>query len=319
VLGSAPPTPWAPAADGQDWAVDWGVTDLMVGHHARVGVPVIFPGGTNGEGKLMTLEQFDQVVQGWRTVGQGKTAVDSGLIIVANATENSPSRVIRRIEIASDAGADCVMIAPPPDHNAVWAPAIADDMLSDVLDNSCLPVMLYDLDCPYRWPIDVFCAGLAHKNVIGAKVSSEDPARWRDILAVRDGAKRDLVIYGGIEFRGDEQLNAGMDGLLTGAAFATHWLSIQQINSDDPGERAVIQGEITAILTRLFGGNPYGNPGTPLRWWQTGQRRLLEYGLGGVVKLNGLTGEHLLWGQEGEDSVRTLFEKYGELMFPKAA
>lgn len=297
--------------------MDWDVNDLFVVHHLRVGIPLVFAGGTNGEGKLMNLDQLGQVLQGWRSLGQGSDNRPSGLVVVASATDNSASRVRERIGVAADYGADCIMIAPPPDHNAVWAPQIAKDMLGEILDESPLPVMLYDLDCRYAWPIEVFCEGLLHENVVGAKVSSESPVRWAQILRVRDELKPELVIYGGIEFRGDEQLNAGMDGLLTGAAFATHWLSHRLIATDDPVGRKALQGEITSILTHLFGGNPYGNPPTPLRWWQTGQRRLLQLGLSDRVRLEGLCGEHLLWEAEGEESVGAMFEEYGERMFSR--
>jgi 4-hydroxy-tetrahydrodipicolinate synthase len=243
---SATPTPF-----DKKFQVDARSIKRMVDHHVRLGVNGLFLGGTCGEGAWLTLRQFERLVSVTAECSKGR------LLIAAQVTDNSASRIIENIDSAKRAGADIAVIAPP--HFLLNA--TADNLLElyrDAIRASSLPVGVYDRGQhgAVQVPADVLGIILLEKNVIMMKDSSSDPQRRESALAVRR-KRPGLALLTGDELNAAPYMTAGYDGVLLGGAIVVGHcarLMMEAADAGDERELTRLQARMRRLLLDLYGG-----------------------------------------------------------------
>ncbi len=137
--------------------------------------------GSTGEAPLLADEEVRQIVQWLRDV------VPDDRLLWAGAGRESTRATVRVAEMASEAGADAVLVRPPAYYGPAMTPEALTTHYRAVADRSPLPVYLYNIPKYTHLQLsDGLMAVLAeHPNIHGAKDSSGD---LKNFAAYREAA-----------------------------------------------------------------------------------------------------------------------------------
>lgn len=258
---SASPTPFL-----DDLSIDSESVHRMVAHHRDLGVGGIMLGGTCGEGPWMPEEDLLTLVR------SAREAAGSEYPLAVQVTDNSPKRMLQRIEKVADAGADLALVAGPYFlMNAT--PERIFNCFAQTANQSSLPVIYYDRGEHDRYPLptEYIEELLGIPNIVMIKDSSRSPERREHILAVKQ-FRSDLVYFTGDEFAVTEYISAGADGvLLGGGIFNARFAGkiIQQLRAREGDAAAETDTTMMELMRRIYGG-------PKIECWLTGLKYFLK-------------------------------------------
>lgn len=243
---SATPTPF-----DQQWNIDEASVERLVEHHIRLGVSGVFVAGTCGEGPWLTDSQRIQLLRIFKKAAAGR------LPLAMQVSENSSGRILDNAKAAADNGADYAVIAPPrflmnPTSRA------QGQLFRKAIEGSPLPVIYYDLGAraAVNVPEEVLKDIYAMPQVVAIKDSSGDAGRREIALAAR-AARPAMRLMDGDEFKCDEYLAAGYDGLMTGGAAMTGRMTVNVLEASKAGDTvaaSAAQARMTDLMLALYGG-----------------------------------------------------------------
>lgn len=132
--------------------------------------------GSTGEGALLDEDEMVRLAEYARDV------IPTMRPMVAGAGGESTRSVVRMCKRFADAGADAVLVHPPPYFGVSLGPADLRDHFTAVADGSPVPVVVYHMP---RFTHVTLEAGLVgelsrHPNIIGLKDSSGDLKRFAE-------------------------------------------------------------------------------------------------------------------------------------------
>lgn len=258
---SATPTPF-----DDKMRVDEKSLARLIEHHLRLGVKGLFLAGTCGEGPWMPDTTRRRLVQSTVALGNGR------LGIAVQVTDNSSARIGENINQAKEDGADLVVIAPP--YFLINAtPQNIEKLYVEAIDKSTLPVGIYDRGkhAAVFVPDAVLKTLYAHPKVVMIKDSSSDPKRRALALAARQ-KNPNLKLLDGDEFRCDEYISGGYDGLMLGGAAFNGFLANQILQAARAGKKAeaqALQARMNRVMFAVYGGEK-------IKCWLTGEKELLR-------------------------------------------
>ncbi len=258
---SASPTPFL-----DDLSIDSESVHRMVAHHRDLGVGGIMLGGTCGEGPWMPEEDLLQLVR------SAREAAGPDYPLAVQVTDNSPRRMLQRIEKCAAAGADLALIAGPyflmnPTPDRIF------NCFAETANQSPLPVIYYDRGENDRYPLpaDTIEELLGIPNIVMIKDSSRSPERREHILAVKQ-FRSDLVYFTGDEFAVTKYVSGGADGVLLGggifnARFAAEIIRLLHAGKGDAA--AATDQTMMELMRRIYGG-------PEIECWLTGLKYFLQ-------------------------------------------
>jgi len=260
LLWSATPTPLT-----EDMEIDAGSVQRLVEHHIKLGITGLFLLGTCGEGPWMP----DRLR--WELVRQTASYNDGRLMIAVQVTDNSAPRILENMEMATEAGADIAVIAPPFFAHRP-TPAKLEKLYLDAIDQSPLPVGIYDQGEGGATfiPKEVVENIITHKKVIIVKDSSLDEDRRDAWLAVR-GRRQDLRLLNGYEWDCVSYLQTGYDGLLLGGGIFNGYIARQIMEAVAAGnidQARQLQDRMKEMMWAVYGGKD-------ITCWISGLKHLL--------------------------------------------
>ena len=231
----------------------------------RLGVAGVFVAGTCGEGPWMPDRERRRLVKA------AVAAADKRLPIAVQVSDNSAARIADNLELAAQDGADFAVIAPPRFLlNAT--PANLLRLYQKAIEASALPVIVYDLgaNANILIPAEILPEIYAMPKVVAIKDSSDDPMRLEIALAARQ-KRRDFALLSGVEWKCDEYLRAGYDGLMLGGAAFQGALAGQILRAARAGEwetASALQMRMTHLMLAVYGGEKFA-------CWLAGEKHLL--------------------------------------------
>jgi 4-hydroxy-2-oxoglutarate aldolase len=206
------------------------------------GVHGILAAGSTGEASLLSEDEYRSVV-GWL-----RDVVPEDRWLLAGAGRESTRATILACRVATDEGADIVLVRPPGYYGPTLSHAALVSHFRRVADESPIPVMVYNIPKYTHVALaDQVLAALAdHPNIIGAKDSSGDLknfASYRD--AVPDWA---LFVGSGSLLYAALEMGA-VGGVLAAACFAAP-LAVRIHSAFERKDRAAA-GAAQEILTPI--------------------------------------------------------------------
>lgn len=244
-IWSATPTPF-----NEDGSLDDQSIARLVAHHIALGVTGLLVGGTCGEGPFMPNAQRAQL---FRTL---KACAGDRLKIVAQVSDTSAARVCENVLRASDAGADCVVIAPPWLVADFCNEAYLRRYFSEPIEMSPVPVGLYP-----RLPMgatelspELWCEIAAHPKVTLIKDSTGCPVHRAAFCELRK-TRPELTLLTGDEFNVMRAVEAGYDGCLLGSGILNAGLIGRGLEALAAADRVTAdqwQARSNAFLKDLF-------------------------------------------------------------------
>ena len=132
--------------------------------------------GSNGEGQL--LDEEEKV----RLTAFARELVPAAMPLIAGVGAESTRSVIREGKRLAEAGAEYLLISPPPYFGPTLPPAAISDHYHRAADELPIPTIVYHIPKNTHVTID---AGLMaeivkHPNIVGLKDSSGDVKRFAD-------------------------------------------------------------------------------------------------------------------------------------------
>jgi 4-hydroxy-tetrahydrodipicolinate synthase len=193
------------------------------------GVHGLFVLGTTGEGPALSQEMQRQVVRSAVESAEGRAPVYVGI------TDASVSELLKLADDSAEAGADALVVAPPP-----YSPAAGPELnhyLDHLVERLPLPMLLYTI--PSRTgPVSM--ASILHamslKGCIGFKDSSANMVAMHEAILRRDERRPDFKVLVGPEELMAEALLLGADGAVAGGAnlfpalFVRQFQAVEQID-----------------------------------------------------------------------------------------
>lgn len=161
--------------------------------------------GSTGEGKLLDLDEKLQLI------GFARDAMAPRLPLVAGAGAESTRATAREVRQLAEAGADAVLVSPPPYFGSTLPPASLRDHFLAVADASPVPVIVYHIP---KYTHVVLEPGLVaelarHPNIAALKDSSGDLKRFADYTNVCEDHCKLLVGSGALLYTALELGAAG--------------------------------------------------------------------------------------------------------------
>ena len=222
-------------------AVDEGSVRSLVGYCVGIGVDGVLALGVMGEaGKLSDAER-ERVQAATIEAAAGRTQVTVGVTHASTAVTRERARAAAR------AGADGVMVSPPPETAA--GPALREHFRR-VAEGLDAPVVVQDYPAGSGvvLPVD-FLASLADDLPPGSAVKLEDPPTAPKIARLRAEAPS-LRIFGGLGGVSLlEELEAGAEGTMTG--FALPDLLVEIVGAHEAGDIDRARAAFEAALPLL--------------------------------------------------------------------
>jgi 4-hydroxy-tetrahydrodipicolinate synthase len=156
--------------------------------HLREGTDALVVNGSTGEAATMTPEEQSRVVAVVAEEAAGRIPV------IAGAGGSDTAAVARLARSARDAGADAILLAPPPYNKPTQRGIVAH--FRAVLDAADLPLMVYNV--PSRTACNILPATVAEiaedERVAGVKEASADISQIAELARVLEGR---VAIYSG--------------------------------------------------------------------------------------------------------------------------
>lgn len=265
LVWSATPTPLR-----DDLTVDQLSVQRLVEHHAALGVDGIFLAGTCGEGPWLDTRQTMELLRGACDTNRGSIQIG------VQVTENSPARVLERMELLEAFPYDVAIVAQPGIFmNAT--PARVMGYYLEILERSPKPICFYDRGSRPDFPLDTdhLSEIYAHPRISIIKDSSSSPKR-REVALLARSKRPGLKLLNGDEFRCMEYLEADYDGFMTGGAILSGFLLRRQMEAyrhGRPREASEIDARVQRLLRAVYGGES-------ISCWLTGLKHsLVELGI----------------------------------------
>ena len=150
--------------------------------------------GSNGEGQL--LDEDEKV----RLTSFARELVPAAMPLIAGVGGESTRAVIREGTRLAEAGADYLLISPPPYFGASLAPIAISEHYHRAADAVPVPVIVYHIPKNTHVTIDagVMAEITKHPNVVGLKDSSGDVKRFADYSNACDKRCRMFVGNGAL-------------------------------------------------------------------------------------------------------------------------
>ncbi|MGH7555116.1 MAG: dihydrodipicolinate synthase family protein [Longimicrobiales bacterium] len=170
--------------------------------------------GSTGEGALLDEEEKSRLTAFAREV------VPAGLPLIAGASADSTRATIRQACALARAGAEAVLVHPPPYFGPYLPASALADYFRAVADASPVPVLLYHIPKYTKVTLEAGLVAelLRHPNVAGLKDSSGDLKRLAEYTDACPRGARLFVGNGGLLYTALELGAAG--GILAVAVFA---------------------------------------------------------------------------------------------------
>jgi 4-hydroxy-tetrahydrodipicolinate synthase len=209
-----------------DESLDEASLRTLVDYYVAAGVAGVLVLGVLGEADKLSDAERERVQAAALTRAGGRVQVTVG--VSAASTVLAATRALS----AERAGADAVMVAPPPES---LAGPVLREHFRRVGERLSIPVVVQDLPAVggVRMPVE-FLASLAEELPPGSVVKLEDPPTARKTAALREVAP-DLPVFGGL---GGTQLlhelEASASGTMTG--FALPHLLVEIVAAHTTGE-----------------------------------------------------------------------------------
>lgn len=152
--------------------------------------------GSTGEGVLLDAEEKV------RLTALAREVVPAGVPLLAGAGTDSTRGTIHQCRVLADAGADAVLVHPPPYFGAYLGAEAMRRYFEEVAEGSPIPVVLYHMPKFTHVTLEpALVAELArHPNVVGLKDSSGDLKRLGEYSEACMGRCRLLVGNGTMLF-----------------------------------------------------------------------------------------------------------------------
>lgn len=253
------------------------------------GVDGVFVLGTTGEGPALSQQMQRQVVV------TAVRAVAGRVPVLVGVTDSSAEELLNLADASAEAGADAVVVAPPP-----YSPAEAPE-LNHYLDflNERLPLPMFLYNIPSR-TVAVPSESLAHAmtlpGCIGYKDSSGSMLAMHEAISRRDATRPDFKLLVGPEELLAESVLFGADGGVSGGAnlFPRLFASLYRAAADQDLETCRRLQRVVMSISMTF--------------YRAGRHpssfvKAVKHGL----KKSGICEGHLLWPYEpfnAEDSER---------------
>jgi 4-hydroxy-tetrahydrodipicolinate synthase len=154
-----------------DEGIDEGVLRGLVRFHLREGSDALIVNGSTGEAATMTPEEQRRAVE---VVVEEMSSSQRRLPVVVGVGGSGTAEVVRLARQAQEAGADALLLAPPPYNKPTQAGMIAH--YRQVLDAADLPLIVYNV--PGRTACNVLPATIEQlaedPRIVGVKEASGD-------------------------------------------------------------------------------------------------------------------------------------------------
>lgn len=246
----------------------------LIEHTISGGVHGIFLLGSTGEGPCLTNDLRKQVMK------TGVTSVAGRVPVFINITSASFLEAICMADMAADAGADYLVLAPPFyfEMNQLELKRYFERVASRVK----LPLLLYNAPKYTKTAIEpgTIRKLARHENIIGLKDSSGNLEILQDLIALRQETKLPVLV--GSEMLLGESLLSGCDGGINGGANLYPKLYVRIYHAAIRKDRDELEKYckmIQMIQQRVFGA-----AGSPIR---------IIMGLKFMLSLKGICEEHM--------------------------
>jgi 4-hydroxy-tetrahydrodipicolinate synthase len=187
--------------------VDHTTLTSLIDHVRDGGIDGLVPCGTTGEFASLSHSEHENVI---------RTTVDNAndLPVIAGAAGTSEFDVNKKIETASSAGADGVLITLPYFHGAN-KPEGQSNFFEAIADTASIPIYLYNIPActGQQIDLDVLEQVAAHEQIVGLKDSSGDFNYFTEALR---RTPEDFQLFEGY----DSQLFAALTSGATGGVNA---------------------------------------------------------------------------------------------------
>lgn len=151
-------TPFLP-----DGSVDWKAYDRLLDQQIAGGVHGVVPCGTTGESPVLATEEKRQLIAKAVEKCKGRA------LVIAGTGSNDTAKAIKDTKMASEVGADAVLVVTPYYNKPSQAGMEAH--FKAVADESSVPVILYNV--PGRTNVSMTAATVAklamHSRIVGIK------------------------------------------------------------------------------------------------------------------------------------------------------
>lgn len=245
IHGVVPPVATPLTATGQ---VDEPAIHRIIEHLVEGGCDAAFVLGSTGELASLPADAREKVI---RTAVR---ALAGRIPLLVGISDTCPSATLSLARLASDLGADALVIAAP--YYFDLAPDELKRYFTSILPELDRPTLLYNMPWLTGHVLDMDClrTALEHPNVIGFKDSSGDMDYLRqmiEIAATRDG----ITVLVGNEYFYLEALRLGAHGVVGGGAniYPVLFRGLQDaFDRGDQETAAALQSRITRLGNRLF-------------------------------------------------------------------
>lgn len=227
------------------------LVDRLVGG----GVAGLFLLGTTGEGPSLSFRLRREVIE---TVAQH---LQQRVPLLVGITDTAAREALAVAELAADAGADGVVVAPPP-----YFPIGQDDLreyVEELAEDAPLPLILYNMPshCKVAFALETVRRLIEIPRIVGLKDSSGDMIYFHALRQMTAGREDFSLLVGPEELLAESVLLGG-DGGVCGGANLEPWLYVELDRAARAQEMPRVQ-RLHARVLRLAQTVYSGQPGSP--------------------------------------------------------
>lgn len=205
--GIVPPVV-TPFRKGRPGVLDRAAQEKIINRMIDAGVAGVFVLGTNGEQQSLGMAQRREVLTVAAPILKGRATFYAGI------SDNSFDDIRQNIDMAAEAGADCLVLHPPSYFKLTRLEL--GDFFRRAVELSPLPVMMYNIGMTGQLiPFDLACELSRVRNIAGIKDSSAD-MRYMYRLTQEFAAKRNFSVFCGNDVLVADALRNGADGGVPG-------------------------------------------------------------------------------------------------------
>lgn len=231
-----------------DGSIDWESFDLLIEKQLEAGIIGIVISGTTGESPTLTDEECVKLIK------RAKEKVMGKCFVMAGTGTNNTKKSIEKTKMASDAGADMIILVNPyynkPTQQGLYLHFKA------IADSTNLPIILYNIKG--RTGVNLETSTLNRlakdvKNIIGVKEASGDLAQIKSVC--------DLKLNNFVVLSGDDNItfkiikDYGVDGVVSVTSNIVPKEMIRMVNFALNGqitEAEKINNELDSLFKTLF-------------------------------------------------------------------
>lgn len=222
--------------------------ERLIEHVIGGNVHGVFVLGTTGEISRLSVEVRDEVIL--RTIG----LVNRRVPVLVGITDTSIHESLRLGNLAYEAGADALVLAPPFYYHVEQNELV--DYFIEVADSVNLPLYLYNM--PSRTHInielDTVLKVVSHPNILGLKDSSGDFMYLQNLIYAIEG-RDDFSVFVGPEEIMAQSVLSGASGGVNGGANIFPELYVELYNAAKQGDVKLVnrlQYIVTHISNTLY-------------------------------------------------------------------